>query len=88
METEIASFFNEISLKKLDEIQYSDMNDICIKSDELFDLFECQKNQIKSKINPTGRKLFSRDRVDLILKSIPADENHLKTQTEYIRPLA
>ena len=60
------------------------MNDICVKSDELHDLFESRKNEIKSMINPTGRKLFSKDNVDLILKAIPEEKNSAKTQTEYV----
>ena len=59
----MASFFNQISLKGLDQIDYLDLNDICVKSDELHDLFESRKNEIKNKINPTGRKLLSKDNV-------------------------
>jgi hypothetical protein len=62
-----------------------DLNQICIKSDELHDLFESHKSEIKSKINRTGRKLLSKDNVDLILKAIPENEkNTAKTQTEYL----
>jgi hypothetical protein len=40
METTMASFFNQISLKGSGQIDYLDLNDICVKSDELHDLFE------------------------------------------------
>lgn len=85
METQIASFFNEISLKRLDELEYLDLDHICTKLDELHGLFEKHKSEIKSNINPTGRKLFFKTSVDLILKAIPKDEkNALRTQTEYL----
>jgi hypothetical protein len=80
-----AFFFNEVSFKTLDRVEYLDLNQICIKSDELHDLFESRKSEIKSKINPTGIKTFSIDNVDLILKAIPENEkNTVKTQTEYL----
>ena len=80
-----AFFFNEVSFKTLDQVEYLDLNQICIKSDELHDLFESHKSEIKSKINPTGRKILSIDNVDLILKAIPENEkNTVKTQTEYL----
>jgi hypothetical protein len=60
-----------------------DLNQICIKSDELHDLFESHKSEIKSKINPVGRKLLSKDNVDLILKA-ENEKNTVKTQTEYL----
>src|SRR5947209_7097850 len=85
MQTNTAFFFNEVSLKPLDQVEYLDLNQICIKSDELHDLFERHKSEIKSKINPTGRKLLSKDNVDLILKAIPENEkNTVKSQTEYL----
>lgn len=37
METELASFFNEISLKSLDQTDNLDLNNICMKLDELHD---------------------------------------------------
>lgn len=78
----MASFFNQISLKGLDQIDYLDLNDICVKSDELHDLFESRKSEIKIRINLTGRKLLSKDNVDLILKAIPENEkNTVKSQT-------
>jgi hypothetical protein len=61
-----------------------ELNDICVKSDELHDLFGSCKNEIKNKINPTDRKLLSKDNVDLILKAIPDEKNSAKTQTEYV----
>jgi len=80
-----AFFFNEVSFKTLDQVEYLDLNQICIKSDELHDLFESHKSEIKNKINPTGGKLLSKDNVDLILKAIPENEkNTVKTQTEYL----
>ena len=57
----MASFFNQISLKGLDQIDYLDLNDICVKSDELHDLFESRRSEIKIRINLTGRKLLSKD---------------------------
>jgi hypothetical protein len=32
---ETAFFFNEVSFKTLDQVEYLDLNQICIKSDEL-----------------------------------------------------
>ncbi|MGC2570593.1 MAG: hypothetical protein WA364_03705 [Candidatus Nitrosopolaris sp.] len=88
METELASsasFFKQVCLKTLDQTDNLDLNNICIKLDELNDLFETQKSEIKSKINLTGKKLLSKDSVDLILKAIPNDQKTaVKTQTEYI----
>ena len=80
-----AFFFNEVSFKTLDQVEYLDLNQICIKSNELHDLFESHKSEIKNKINPTGGKLLSKDNVDLILKAIPENEKKtVKTQTEYL----
>jgi hypothetical protein len=80
-----AFFLNEVSFETLDQVEYLDLNQICIKSDELHDLFESHKGEIKSKINRTGRKPLSKENVDLILKAIPEyEKNTVKTQTEYL----
>ena len=41
----MAFFLDEVSIKTLDQVEYLDLNQICIKSDELHDFFESHKSE-------------------------------------------